>query len=193
VSEPTTMVGSTSFSRGARISVIPCFAVQPIAAPCLGCQQNSFWNGQQTEVDSPIMVKTVHLTSLAASLLATCSSTVRGSTVQWPLFTFHKFQHRYFTIPVFSQEVQPAAGSCLSFSLQVGDCSFVARYCTVPLLIHLLLVVCALYHHYFFNCMSTTYLYCCTALQSLPLLLRSILLQVLLLFPLFGALSRHLS
>jgi hypothetical protein len=65
------MVGSTSFSSGARISVISCFAVQPIAAPCLGCQQNSFWNGRQIEVDSPIMVKTVHLTPLAASLLAT--------------------------------------------------------------------------------------------------------------------------
>jgi uncharacterized beta-barrel protein YwiB (DUF1934 family) len=98
------------------------------------------------------------------------------------------FQHWFFTIPVFSLELQPAAGSCLYFSLQVGVCSFVARYCTVPLLIHLLLVVCPLYHHYFFNRMSTTYLYCCTALQSLPLLLRSILLQVLLLFPLFGAL-----
>jgi hypothetical protein len=63
--------GFNVLSSGARISVIPCFAVEPLAAPCLGCQQNSFWNGQQTEVDSPIMVKTVHLTSLAASLLAT--------------------------------------------------------------------------------------------------------------------------
>jgi hypothetical protein len=62
----------------------------------------------------------------------------------------------------------------------VGVCSFVARYCTVPLLIHLLLVVCPPYYHYFFNRMSTTDLYCCTALQSLPLLLRSIPLQVLL-------------
>jgi hypothetical protein len=70
----------------------------------------------------------------------------------------------------------------------VGVRTFVARYRNVPLLIHLLLVVCPPYRHYVFNCMSTTYLYCCTALQSLPLLLRSILLQVLLLFPLFGAL-----
>jgi hypothetical protein len=111
VSEPTTMVGSTSFSSGARISVIPCFAVQPIAAPCLGCQQNSFWNGQQTEVDSPTMVKTVHLTSLAASLLATRSSTVRGSTVQWPLFIFTTFstgtsQYQYF-LWNYSQQLVP--------------------------------------------------------------------------------------
>ena len=71
VLEPTTMVGSMSFSSRARISVIPCFAVQSIAAPFLGCQQNSCWNGRQTEVDSPTMVKTIHLTLLTVSLLAT--------------------------------------------------------------------------------------------------------------------------
>ena len=66
------MVGSKSFSSGARISVIPCLAVQSIAAPFLGFQLNSCWNGRQTEVDSATMVvKTLHFTSLAVSLLAT--------------------------------------------------------------------------------------------------------------------------
>jgi Ni,Fe-hydrogenase I small subunit len=64
------MVGSTSFSSGARISVIPSFAVQSIAAPCIGCQKDSFWNGRHRG-DFPTMVKTIQLTSLAVSLLAT--------------------------------------------------------------------------------------------------------------------------
>ena len=94
------MVGSMSFSSGARISVIPCFAVQSIAAPFLGCQQKSCWNGRQTEVDSPTMVvKTLHLTSLAVSLLAarvlycrqvycTTDTTLSSYTVRTPPTAF---------------------------------------------------------------------------------------------------------
>jgi hypothetical protein len=101
VSEPTTMVGSTSFSSGAWISVIPCFAVQPIAAPCLGCQQNSFWNGQQTEVlDSPIMVKTVHLTLLGRSIPATRVLSVAllysGHCSLFTTFSTGTSQYQYF-------------------------------------------------------------------------------------------------
>ena len=110
VSEPTTMVGSTSFSSGARISVIPCFTVQPIAAPCLGCQQNSFWNGQQTEVDSPIMVKTVHLTSLAASLLATrvlsLALPYSGHCSLFTTFSTGTSQYQYF-LWNYSQQLVP--------------------------------------------------------------------------------------
>ena len=133
------MVGSTSFSSGARISVIPSLADQSIAASCLGCQQNRFWNGghrggfthhgQDCSFDFARRIPTGYL------------STVRGSTVQWPLFTFHNFEHWYLQYQYFlwnrsasccAQCVlqPPAAGSCLSFSLQVGV-SYVATvlYC----------------------------------------------------------------
>jgi hypothetical protein len=111
VSEPTTMVGSTSFSSKARISVIPCFAVQPIAAPCLGCPQNSFWNGQeQTEVDSPIMVKTIHLTLLVASLLGTRVLSVAllysGHCSLFTTFSTGTLQYQYF-LWNYSQQLVP--------------------------------------------------------------------------------------
>ena len=157
------MVGSMSFSSGARISVISCFAVQSIAAPCLGYQQNSCWNGRQTEVDSPtMMVKTQHhAIDFARGISTGCSSTGHISTVQRSLFFhFSQLSALVITIPVFSLEsackllcpcaLQQAAGSHLSFSLQVGvsDHSH-------------LLVVCPLYHQYFFNLYEYSLLYCC--------------------------------
>jgi hypothetical protein len=106
------MVGSMSFSSGARISVIRCFAVQSIAALFLGCQQNSCWNDRQTEVDSPTMVKTIHLTSLAVSLLATrvlsvallysshCLLFTTFSTGTYNTSTFSPILQSYFTMPL---------------------------------------------------------------------------------------------
>ena len=83
------MVGSMSFSSGALISEIPCFAVQSIAAPFLGCQKNSSQIGRQTEVGSPTMVKTqVHSIDFARGIPTDYSITVSGSTVRWPHF-FH--------------------------------------------------------------------------------------------------------
>jgi hypothetical protein len=84
------MVGSTSFSSGARISVISSFADKSIAASCLGCQQNSFWNGRHRGgfthhgQDSSF--------DFARGIPTGNSSAARGSTVQWPLFTFHNFE-----------------------------------------------------------------------------------------------------
>lgn len=131
------MVGSTSFSSGARISVIPSFADLSIAASCLGCQQNRFWNdrhrggfthhGQDRSFD------------FARGIPTGYSSTVRGSTVQWPLFTFHNFEHWYLQYQYF---------------LWNRSASYSAVLCLQS---HLLLVVCPLCHHHFFNRMSTTY------------------------------------
>jgi hypothetical protein len=160
------MVGSTSFSSGARISVMPSFAVQSIAAPCIGCQKDSFWNGRHRGDFTHHGQD--HSVDVARGIPTGYPSTVRGSTVQWPLFTFHNFGALVLTIPVFSLE--PECSYCAhayystasswflsrSFSLQVGV-SYVARYCTVPLPSPLLLVVCPQYHHYFFHRMSTTY------------------------------------
>jgi hypothetical protein len=100
------MVGSMSFSSGARISVIPCFAVQSIAAPFLGCQQNSCWNGRQTEVDSPIMVQTIHLTSLAVSLLA-------GRVL--PMALLYSSSHSCQPSTMVDRHIEGSVGSSLSF------------------------------------------------------------------------------
>ena len=184
------MVGSTSFSSGARISMIPSFADQSIAASCLGCQQNRFWNGrhrggfthhgQDRSFD------------FARGIPTGYSITVCGSTVQWPLFTFHNIEHWYLQNQYFLWNqsasycaqcvLHPPAGSCLSFSsLQVGVSywSMLQRCCTVPPvspatggLSTMPPLLLQPYEYYI--------LYCCTALLSLPLLLCSILLQVLL-------------
>jgi hypothetical protein len=97
------MVGSTSFSSGARISVIPSFAVQSIAAPCIGCQKDSFWNGRHRGDFTHHGQD--HSVDVARGIPTGYSSTVRGSTVQWPLFIFfHIFGALVLTIPVFSLE-----------------------------------------------------------------------------------------
>ena len=135
------MVGSTSFSSGARISVISSFADQPIAASCLGCQQNRFWNdrhrGGSTHHDGHD-----HAFDVARGIPTGYSSTVRGFTVQWPLFTFHNFEHWYLQYQYFLWNqsasyfalcvLQPAAGSCLSFALQVWVFLMSQQCCTVP-------------------------------------------------------------
>ena len=108
VSEPTTMVGSTSFSSGARISVILSFAVQSIAAPCIGCQKDSVWNGRHRGDFTHHGQD--HSFDVARGIPTGYSSTVRGSTVQWPLFTSHNFGALVLTIPVFSLE--PACRYC---------------------------------------------------------------------------------
>ena len=144
------MVGSTSFSSGARISVIPSFAVQSIAAPCIGCQKDSFWNGRHRGDFTHHGQD--HSVDVARGIPTGYSSTVRGSTVQWPMFTFHKPECSYCAM-------RTTASSWFlsrSFSLQVGV-SYVAWFCTVPLPTPLLLVVCPQYHHYSFDRMSTTY------------------------------------
>ncbi len=99
VLEPTTMVGSTSFSSRVRISVITSFADQSFVASCLGCQQNRFWNGwyqggfthhgQDRSFD------------FAHGIPTSYSRTVRSSTIQWPLFTFHNFEHWYLQYQYF--------------------------------------------------------------------------------------------
>jgi hypothetical protein len=181
------MVGSTSFSSGARISVILSFAVQSIAAPCIGCQKDSVWNGRHRGDFTHHGQD--HSFDVARGIPTGYSSTVRGSTVQWPLFTSHNFGALVLTIPVFSLE--PACGYCARayYSQQLvpvqifltSSGSFLSRMVLYsatsdspatgglssmpPLLLQP-------YEYYV--------LYCCTALLSLPLLLRSILLQVLL-------------
>ena len=159
------MVGSTSFSSGARISVIPSFAVQSIAAPCIGCQKDSFWNGRHRGDFTHHGQD--HSVDVARGIPTGYSSTVRGSTVQWPLFIFFTslehwyLQYQYFlwnrsaaTVPMCSTASSWFLSK--SFSLQVGV-SYVAWFCTVPLPTPLLLVVCPQYHHYSFDRMSTTY------------------------------------
>jgi hypothetical protein len=93
------MVGSTSFSSGARISVISSFADQSIAASCLGFQQSSFWNGQHRGGFTHHGQD--HSFDFACGITTGYSSTARGSTVQWPLFTFHTFEHWYLQYQYF--------------------------------------------------------------------------------------------
>jgi hypothetical protein len=134
------MVGSASFSSGARISVIPSFADQSIAASCLGCQQNCFWNGrhrggfthhgQDRSFDFARGIPTGYL------------STVPGSTVQWPLFTFHNFEHWYLQPQYFlwirnasncaQCVLQPAASSSCFLSQFKWVILMLQRCCTVP-------------------------------------------------------------
>jgi hypothetical protein len=111
------------------------------------------------------VVKTVHLTSL--EIPTGYSITVRGSTVQWPLFTFHSFEHCYFQYQYFplnrsaSKLLCPMctmAGSWfLSIFLPSSGCFLYCNGAVLCLLPHLLLVFCPLCHHYFFNRMRTTY------------------------------------
>jgi hypothetical protein len=172
------MVGSTSFSSKTRISVISSFADQPIAASCLGCQQNRVWNdrhrGGSTHHDGHD-----HAFDVARGIPTGYSSTVRGFTVQWPLFTFHNFEHWYLQYQYFLWNqsasyfalcvLQPAAGSCLSFALQVWVFLMSQQCCTVPPvspatggLSTIPPLLLPPYEYYV--------LYCCTALLSLPLL-----------------------
>ena len=160
------MVGSTSFSSGARISVIPSFAVQSIAAPCIGCQKDSFWNGRHRGDFTHHGQD--HSVDVARGIPTGYSSTVRGSTVQWPLFIFFTslehwyLQYQYFlwnrsaaTVPMCTTASSWFLSK--SFSLQVGVSYVACWFCTVPLPTPLLLVVCPQYHHYSFDRMSTTY------------------------------------
>jgi hypothetical protein len=186
------MVGSTSFSSGARISVIPSIAIQSIAAPCIGCQKDSFWNGRHRGDFTHHGQD--HSVDVARGIPTGYSSTVRGSTVQWPLFTFfHIFGALVLTIPVFSLEPECSYCAHVYYSQQL-----------VPVQIFLTSSGCFLCRMVLYRATSDSpatgglssipplllqpyeyyVLYCCTALLSLPLLLRSILLQVLLLFPL---------
>jgi hypothetical protein len=134
------MVGSASFSSGALISVIPSFADQSIAASCLGCQQNCFWNGQHRggfthhgqdrSFDFARGIPTGYL------------STVPDYTVQWPLFTFHNFEHWHLQPQYFlcirnasncaQCVLQPAASSSCFLSQFKWVFLMLQRCCTVP-------------------------------------------------------------
>jgi hypothetical protein len=146
------------------------------------------------------MVKTVHLTSLAVSLLATrvlpvallysghCSlfTTLSNSTYSTSIFSGKGVQASVPNVS-YSQQRVPVYLSHFKWVFLM-----LQRCCTVPPvspatggLSTMPPLLLQPYEYYI--------LYCCTALLSLPLLLHSILLQVLLLVPLFGVLRTHLS
>ena len=152
------MVGSKSFSSVARISVIPCLAVQSIVAPFLGFKQNSCWNGRQTEVDSATMVvKTRYpywLLEYCPSLYRT-AATVHFSqqlsapphihTVGWcivpPIILLNRAQSAH-GIPTIAVSLFDGSNS-LPTTGTVGRCT------VPPILLHLL-PPCALGTRYFY-------------------------------------------
>ena len=137
----------------------------PLLHPVLGVRKTPF-GMVDTEVISPTMVKTIQLTSLAVSLLATRVLSVALLYSGHCSFFFTSLEHWYLQYQYFlwnrSAATVPMCTTASSwflsksFSLQVGV-SYVAWFCTVPLPTPLLLVVCPQYHHYSFDRMSTTY------------------------------------
>ena len=137
----------------------------PLLHPVLGVRKTPF-GMVDTEVISPTMVKTIQLTSLAVSLLATRVLSVALLYSGHCSFFSTSLEHWYLQYQYFlwnrSAATVPMCTTASSwflsksFSLQVGV-SCVTWLCTVPLPTPLLLVVCPQYHHYSFDRMSTTY------------------------------------
>jgi len=128
------MVGSTSFSSGARISVIPSFAVQSIAAPCIGCQKDSFWNGRHRGDFTHHGQD--HSVDVARGIPTGYSSTVRGSTVQWPLFIFsHLWSTGTYNTSIFSGTVVQLLCPCV-LQLVAGSCPNLSHFKWVFLMSH---------------------------------------------------------
>ncbi len=165
--------------------------ISPLLHPVLGVSKTAF-GMVDTEVDSPTMVKTVHLTSLAVSLLATwVLSVALLYSGHCSLFTAHIFFGTGVQAAVpnvsYSQQLVPVYLSHFKWVfLMLQRCCTVPPFSPATGVLSIMPPISLQPYVYYV-------LYCCIALLSLPLLLRSILLQVLLLFPLFGALCTHLN